>query len=72
MNKNDKNPISKTKDGKDIYKYHGKEYILVNEINKRGCQGCAFCERIDCDKLGKTKFCIPQKKIFMRYLRHEK
>ena len=71
MDKNDKNPISKTKDGKDIYRYHGKEYTLEDEINRGGCQGCAFYNRMDCAVLGKTQICTKEHKIFMRHLKCE-
>ena len=71
MDKNKNNPISKTKDGKDIYRFHGKEYTLENEINQGGCQGCAFYNRMDCAALGKTQICTTEHKIFMRHLKCE-
>lgn len=41
MNKNENNlsyyPVSETKDGKKIYKFHGKEYTLEDEINRGDC-----------------------------------
>lgn len=59
------------KEEKKIYKFHGKNYVLVDEINKGGCQGCAFYNRIDCCSTGKTEICTKEKKIFMRYLKSE-
>lgn len=71
MHKNENKPISKTNDGKDIYKFHGKEYTLEEEIVKGGCQGCAFCGRMDCAEIDKTKICTTEHKIFMRRYPHE-
>ena len=51
---------------KNEYEFHGKKYVLVEGLVKGGCQGCAFIDRIDCVKLGKTKICVPEKKIFLR------
>lgn len=76
MNKNENGlsyyPVSETKDGKKIYKFHGKEYTLEDEINRGGCQGCAFFDRMDCAALGKTQICTKEHKIFMRRFPHEK
>lgn len=56
---------------KQIFKYHGKEYELVDEIVKGGCQGCAFINRMDCASLGKTNYCR-NRKIFMLHLKSDK
>lgn len=52
------------------YHYYGKKYVLVPEI-KGGCQGCAFYDRMDCEKAGRSKICGKEHKIFMRKLDHE-
>lgn len=54
-----------------IFKYHGKEYALVDEVVKSGCQGCAFINRMDCASLGKTNHCR-NGKIFMLHLKSDK
>lgn len=56
---------------KQVFKYHGKEYELVDEVVKGGCQGCAFINRMDCASLGKTKYCRDHK-IFMLHLKSDK
>jgi hypothetical protein len=55
-----------------IYHYYGKEYVLVNEIVKGGCQGCAFIEKLDCVKKGRTKLCNETHKIFLRHISTDK
>lgn len=54
---------------KEIFKYYGKEYNLVDEIVKGGCQGCAFINRLDCYKTNRTEICTKQHKIFKLYLK---
>lgn len=53
------------------YHHYGKKYVLVPEIVKGGCQGCAFYDRMDCEKVGRSKICGKEHKIFMRKLDHE-
>lgn len=53
---------------KGEYTFHGKKYVLGQEIVKGGCQGCAFYNRIDCESMGKTKVCVKKHKIFLRKL----
>lgn len=60
----------KNKDEK-TYKYNGKEYVLVDELVKGGCQGCAFYNKLDCASVGRTKICNSEKKIFMRKLKND-
>lgn len=55
----------------NVLKYHGKQYILVDELVKGGCQGCAFINRMDCASLGKTSYCR-NGKIFMLHLKSDK
>lgn len=57
---------NKIDNNKKEYEFHGKKYVLVEGLVKGGCQGCAFIDRIDCIKLGKTNICVPEKKIFLR------
>lgn len=57
------------KEKEKIYKFYGKEYVLRPEINKSGCQGCAFYNRIDCHSTGKTEICTKEHKVFMRHLK---
>lgn len=54
-----------------VYKYGKKEYVLVDELVKGGCQGCAFYDKLDCTSLGRTNICNKEHKIFMRKLNNE-
>lgn len=63
--------MKKCTQDKQIFKYHGKEYELVDELVKGGCQGCAFINRMDCASLGKTNYCR-NRKIFMLHLKSDK
>lgn len=55
--------------GIKVFKYHGKEYELANELVKGGCQGCAFVNRMDCASLGKTSICTKEHKIFKLHIK---
>lgn len=55
--------------GVKVFKYHGKEYELANELVKDGCQGCAFVNRMDCASLGKTSICTKEHKIFKLHIK---
>lgn len=55
--------------GVKVFKYHGKEYELANELVKGGCQGCAFVNRMDCTSLGKTSICTKEHKIFKLHIK---
>lgn len=55
--------------GIKVFKYHKKEYELVDELVKGGCQGCAFINRMDCANLGKTQYCTKLHKIFKLHLK---
>lgn len=51
-----------------VYKQNGKKYVLSPEIVKGGCQGCAFYDRWDCHKTGRTEICNGNHIIFTRKL----
>lgn len=55
--------------GIKVFKYHGKEYELTDELVKGGCQGCAFVNRMDCASLGKTSICTKEHKIFKLHIK---
>lgn len=60
-----------SKDSERLYHYFGHDYELVDELVKGGCQGCAFYNRIDCDKSGRARICNEAHKIFMRHLKFD-
>lgn len=55
-----------------VYKFNGKEYVLSPEVVKGGCQGCAFYDKLDCEKRGRTDICNEEHKIFKRLYKHIK
>lgn len=57
--------------GNEVYRMYGKQYVLVDELVKGGCQGCAFYNRMDCESQGRNSICNKTHKIFMRKLEHE-
>lgn len=61
-----------------IYRFGNKEYVLTKELVKGGCQGCAFCDKVDCsdrkpNQITKTRsqICNEEHKIFKRLLNHK-
>lgn len=68
MSKNPVTIVNSHGEKKDIFKYNGKKYELVDEVCKGGCQGCAFINRMDCATQGRTEYCR-NGKIFKFYLK---